>query len=102
MKAKIPLALREQVWLFYCGERFKRKCLVAWCENIMTVFNFESGHNVPESKGGATQLSNLRPICSKCNKSMGDRYTIDEFSKLSRPRSWLRCIRADADQTADR
>jgi 5-methylcytosine-specific restriction endonuclease McrA len=92
MKAKIPLALREQVWLLYCGERFKRKCLVAWCENIMTVFNFESGHNVPESKGGATQLSNLRPICSKCNKSMGDRYTIDEFSKLSRPRSWIRCL----------
>ena len=102
MKAKIPLALREQVWLLYCGERFKYKCLVAWCENILTPFSFEVGHNVPESKGGATQLSNLRPICSKCNKSMGDRYTIDEFSKLSRPRSWLRCIRADADRMADR
>jgi hypothetical protein len=25
----------------------------------------------------------LRPICSKCNKSMGDDYTIDEFSDIS-------------------
>jgi 5-methylcytosine-specific restriction endonuclease McrA len=51
----------------------------------MTPFNFEVGHNIPESKGGATDMSNLRPICPKCNRSMGDEYTIDEFSKLSRP-----------------
>jgi 5-methylcytosine-specific restriction endonuclease McrA len=86
MKAKIPAALREQVWLLYCSDRlFKHKCLVTWCENVMTPFQFEVGHNVPESKGGATDLTNLRPICSKCNRSMGDEYTIDEFSKLSRP-----------------
>jgi hypothetical protein len=46
----------------------------------MTPFLFEVGHNVPESKGGATDINNLRP---KCNKSMGDEYTIDEFSALS-------------------
>ena len=85
MKKKIPLALREQVWILYCGDKlFKHKCLVNWCENIMTPFNFEAGHNVPESKEGPTDLDNLRPICSKCNKSMGDTYTIDEFSELSK------------------
>lgn len=87
MKKTIPGALREQVWLLYCGDRlFKHKCLVEWCENVMTPFNFEVGHNIPESKGGATDLNNLRPICSKCNKSMGDNYTIDEFSSLSERR----------------
>ena len=87
MKAKIPKALREQVWLLWCGDKnFKHKCLVTWCENIMTPFQFEVGHNIPESKGGPTDLNNLRPICAYCNRSMADDYTIDEFSKLS-PRS---------------
>lgn len=87
MKAKIPQALREQVWLLWCGDRlFKHKCLVTWCENVMTPFCFEVGHNIPESKGGATNINNLRPICSKCNRSMGDEYTIDEFSALSERR----------------
>jgi 5-methylcytosine-specific restriction endonuclease McrA len=100
MKVKIPAALREQVWLAFCGDRlFKHKCLVTWCENVMTPFNFEVGHNVPESKGGATDMSNLRPICGKCNRSMGDEYTIDEFSKLSRPNPHLwECFRF-ADKT---
>lgn len=85
MKKKIPLALREQVWILYCGDKhFKHKCCVKWCENIMTPFSFEAGHNTPESKGGPTDIDNLRPICSKCNKSMGDAYTIDEFSALSK------------------
>jgi 5-methylcytosine-specific restriction endonuclease McrA len=95
MKVKIPQALREQVWLAFCGDKwFKHKCLVTWCENIITPFNFEVGHNIPESKGGATDISNLRPICGKCNRSMGDEYTIDEFSKLSKPNKYLwECFR---------
>ena len=87
MKAKIPAALREQVWLAFCGDRlFKHKCLVTWCENVMTPFQFHVGHNLPESKGGPTDINNLRPICAKCNTSMGDEYTIDEFSALSGPK----------------
>ena len=85
MKAKIPGALREQVWLLQCGDRlFKHKCLVTWCENIITPFSFEVGHNIPESKGGTLNIDNLRPICAKCNRSMSDHYTIDEFSRLSK------------------
>lgn len=90
MKQTIPGALREQVWLLYCGDKhFKHKCLVTWCENIMTPFMFEVGHNIPESKGGTLDIDNLRPICSKCNRSMGDHYTIDEFSLLSKRTSHL-------------
>lgn len=87
---KLPAAIREQAWLLYCGDKFfKHKCLVEWCETIITPFTFEVGHNVPKSKGGTNDLDNLRPICSKCNKSMGDDYTIDEFSELSRRTSKL-------------
>lgn len=81
-KIKIPRALREQVWLHYIGQKYNSKCYVFWCKNIIDVFNFQVGHNVPESKGGATLLENLRPICSRCNQGMGNQYSIDEWDKL--------------------
>lgn len=83
----VPKPLREQVWLRTCGEVFKRKCCVSWCTNIMTPFNFEAGHIIPESKGGETQIENLLPICAHCNKSMGNRFTIHEFSKKFQPKN---------------
>jgi hypothetical protein len=84
-KAPIPKALREQVWVVYAGRCFERKCLVPWCQNNMTVFDFHVGHDVPESEGGATQLRNLRPICARCNLSMGAQYSIQEWSRISHP-----------------
>ena len=83
VKASIPRALREQVWIYYAGRVFQRRCIVPWCSNIMTVFDFHVGHDKPESKGGATELKNLRPICSRCNLSMGSQYSIKEWGRLS-------------------
>ena len=85
MKDKIPKALREQVWLTHIGKKYEAKCYVRWCKNTITVFDFQSGHNIPESKGGKTDISNLIPICSRCNSSMNDNYTIDEWVKFSEP-----------------
>jgi 5-methylcytosine-specific restriction endonuclease McrA len=85
VKATIPRALREQVWIYYAGKRFETRCLIPWCSNIMTVFDFHVGHDKPESRGGSTELNNLRPICSRCNLSMGSQYSIQEWAKLSKP-----------------
>jgi len=87
MKEKIPKALREQVWISHMGKKFEAKCYIRWCKNRITVFDFQCGHNIPESKGGKTDLSNLKPICSRCNSSMNDSYTIDEWVELSKPSS---------------
>jgi 5-methylcytosine-specific restriction endonuclease McrA len=99
MKFKFPKALREQVWLTYIGKKFEHKCLVGWCENKITPFNFEVGHNIPESKGGTTDIDNLRPICGNCNRSMGNSYSIDEFSNLSKRSANLfecfRCVKTE-------
>ena len=81
-KQRIPISLKQNVWVRYNGEIYKAKCNVEWCENHITPFTFEAGHNIPESKGGETSLDNLRPICSSCNKSMGNRYTIQEYSEI--------------------
>jgi 5-methylcytosine-specific restriction endonuclease McrA len=91
-KKIIPKALKEQVWIKYNGNKFEAKCSVDWCTNIISPFTFETGHNIPESKGGATEIFNLRPICSKCNKSMGNKYTIDEFNKISTNNSSISCF----------
>ncbi len=81
-RKNIPCALREQVWIKHFGKTFENKCSIKWCSNIISVYNWECGHNIPHSKGGQTVLENLVPLCSRCNKSMNDNYTIDEFDKL--------------------
>ena len=83
-KQKIPKALREQVWLKQFGKQYSSRCATVWCENKITVFDFQCGHDIPESKGGPTTPENLIPLCSRCNLSMGDRYTFDEWTALSK------------------
>lgn len=82
-KERIPKALREQVWIHYIGEHFSAKCPVRWCKNRINVYDYHVGHNTPESAGGTLELSNLLPICSRCNLSMGSQYTIDEWNNIS-------------------
>ena len=78
-KKKIPTALRQQVWMKQFGLP-DYKCPVSWCNNRISPFSFDTGHNVPESKGGKTTIENLIPICRSCNLGMGDRLTIEEWN----------------------
>lgn len=90
-KKKIPIALSEQVWIVHMGRRFEGRCRVTWCKNRITVFDYECGHNIPESKGGKTTLDNLVPICARCNRSMGNQYSITEWNARfasRRPKWW--------------
>lgn len=82
-KKKIAAALREQVWLSAMGEQFKAKCTVTWCSNHITVFNFQCGHLLAESKNGPTTLENMRPICGRCNQSMGTMH-MDQWQQLGK------------------
>lgn len=84
-KQKIPAAIREATWIKHCGRLFEHKCLTPWCLNKITVFEFQAGHNIPESKGGPTTVDNLVPICARCNLSMGDRYTFTQWAALRNP-----------------
>jgi len=81
-KKKINKALREQIWIQRIGNHFEAKCSISWCQNTMNVFNFQAGHDIPESKGGSTTLANLHPICARCNLSMSNNYTISEWNGL--------------------
>jgi len=81
-KTNIPKAIKEQVWLVNFGEVFKKSCYVHWCNNTINTFDFHVGHDIPESKGGTLDIFNLRPICARCNLSMGNKYTIQEWQRL--------------------
>jgi hypothetical protein len=83
-KANIPRAVREQIWLRQFGKVYEGKCPTPWCQNVITVHDFQSGHNIPESKGGPTTAENLLPLCGRCNQSMGNHYTFDEWSLLGK------------------
>lgn len=77
-KTHIPKALRIAVWKHHIGlEVGTTLCLV--CKtNSINQMDFHCGHVIPEAEGGMTCLSNLRPVCAKCNLSMGTK-NLDEF-----------------------
>jgi len=70
-KRKIPIQVRRHVWNTHIGQDFTRwKCV---CCDVTTIDrdNYECGHIVAETNGGDETISNLRPICGGCNRSMG-------------------------------
>ena len=84
-KATIPKAIREQVWLQTFGKEFEHSCYITWCQNQITVFDFHVGHNKPESRGGTLSICNLKPICARCNLSMSNNFTINQWNNLNHP-----------------
>lgn len=82
-KKSIPKAMREQIWIREFGKVFEAKCKTTWCQNPINAWDFQAGHDVPESKGGATQPGNLIPICARCNLSMSDTYTFKEWNAMN-------------------
>ena len=83
-KKTIPKGVREQCWLTVFGKSFEHTCFIPWCQNIINVWDFHVGHDEPESKGGTLDINNLKPLCARCNLSMSDKYTIKEWSKLTK------------------
>lgn len=100
-KDTIPVALREAIWLHHMGRQFEGKCKTTWCKNSITVFDFQAGHDQPESKGGPTTFENLIPICARCNLSMGNRYTFGEWCKLSESTARLATKTAKVKRTVE-
>jgi 5-methylcytosine-specific restriction endonuclease McrA len=78
-KQHIPKKLKNMIWDKYVGKE-KGVGLCYCCSEEIDSKNFEAGHIIPEAKGGPTNIDNLRPICSCCNKSMGTQ-NMDGFKK---------------------
>jgi len=66
---KIEKQLRRKVWDARHPRRMKGKCAV--CRTELDYDTFVCGHRESRFFGGATILSNLRPVCVVCNQDMG-------------------------------
>lgn len=73
-----PKSLKEALWRQYFGEEYHGECYV--CHAKIALTNFEVGHNEPFKEGGEWTISNLRPLCRTCNRSMGTE-TVENFKK---------------------
>jgi hypothetical protein len=73
MKPKISNKRRAEVWDYWNGPTQIATC---WCCNkiIRRHESWEVGHVQADAKGGDLSNENLRPICRKCNLSMGDKH----------------------------
>ncbi len=60
------------------------------------IFDYHVGHDKPESQGGTLDIDNIKPICARCNLSMSDNYTIEEwqdkYKKESKKKKFLNCF----------
>ena len=94
-KKSIPKAIREQLWIEKIGKKFEAKCKTTWCRNKINVFDFQAGHDIPECRGGTIEISNLQPICTRCNLSMGSQHTFKEWCKKGKQDSkWIQFLKS--------
>jgi len=63
--------MRTQVWNEYIGIDIGSIICPYCCANKISQLNFECGHVISEANNGKIELDNFRPICNKCNKSIG-------------------------------
>jgi hypothetical protein len=68
-RKNIPKEVKKDLWVRHFGKKYKGNCFV--CNKIIDTHNFEAGHVKSVAEGGSDNISNLKPICSGCNKSMG-------------------------------
>lgn len=80
-KKTIPVVLREQVWRKYFKNSLDGLCPI--CTNKISFANHDCAHILAESQGGSTDITNLRPTCGKCNKSMGTMHLNDFKDKIN-------------------
>lgn len=70
MATRISKVMKQKVWNDFAGKEANKKCPI--CEiQIIDPFTFECGHIVSKKNGGKIEFSNLKPICTSCNRSMG-------------------------------
>jgi hypothetical protein len=79
-KKPIPKAIKTIVWNLYIGSSIAESTCMCCKQEKITIREFQCGHVLAEANGGDMNISNLRPICNPCNKSMGTQH-MGEFVK---------------------
>lgn len=102
MSIAIPATIRNIVWNTYIGVGIKHGICLCCNSEPITYANFECGHIIARAHGGEISISNLRPICGLCNKSVGTK-NMDMFIdiyKIKRHPNWDG-IKIDMSESSD-
>lgn len=79
-KTRINDKLRFEVWKEYCSNKYIKGICTCCGTTKIDIKSFHCGHVIAESKGGTTDIFNLRPICQGCNLSMGTK-NMEDFKQ---------------------
>lgn len=70
-KKNISKPLKTMVWNECVGTKYRNAFCICCNDKPIAIEDFHAGHIVAESNDGPTDASNLLPVCSPCNLSMG-------------------------------
>jgi HNH endonuclease len=87
-RVAIPKGLKNSCWTEYFGEAFAGMCAVG-CGKKITVHEYDCGHIKSAAKGGENSITNLKPICGNCNKSMGTRNMVEYIKSCGYTPQWI-------------
>jgi len=68
VRKSIPKSIRLELWDKYFTST-TANCPI--CNSIITIGSMQCGHIVSVANNGSNTITNLLPICSSCNTSMG-------------------------------
>lgn len=80
-RSTIPKRVRTEVWTNHAGNSLTGPCYA--CNVPIRMDSFHAGHVTAVCNGGATTVSNLRPVCAACNLSCGT-HNLDTFKQMLR------------------
>jgi len=72
-KKRITKKLKKEVWINEYGNKKEGKCPYKNCKNIIYLDDYSCGHIISEYNDGETSITNLRPMCYRCNNRLGKR-----------------------------
>ena len=91
-KKKIPKKVRDDVWNQYIGvNKAQHPCLCCNKTILDKAGGWEAGHYISsynlqqQGKPDDISVTNLRPICSGCNKSMGTK-NMEDYKQTYYPK----------------
>ena len=80
-RKQIPKQKRDESWKRWIGNEFgESRCYCCRVEKIK-MNHFECGHVQSDANGGSVLVENLRPICKKCNQTMGKTHMRDYIAE---------------------
>ncbi len=78
-RRNIPKEVKRDLWIKHFGKNYFGNCIV--CNKKIDTHRFEAGHIKSIANNGSDNISNLKPICMGCNRSMGDTNLYDYKNK---------------------